>query len=82
MRIAFVNGFYLPTIGGVEKVIEELAIRYAKQGHQVDVFCADTDKHQRVKQKFEIIEGVRVHRSRYWFKLSLNTYIAPGILLI
>ena len=80
MRIAFVNGFYLPTIGGVEKVIEELATRYAKQGHQVDVFCADTDKHQRVKQKFEIIEGVRVHRSRYWFKLSLNTYIAPGII--
>ncbi len=80
MRIAFVNGFYNPTIGGVEKVVEELATRYVKQGHQVDVFCSDTDKHQRIRQKFEIIDGVKVHRSRYWLKLSLNTYISPGII--
>jgi glycosyltransferase involved in cell wall biosynthesis len=80
MRIALVNGFYLPTIGGVEKVVEELATRYVKLGHEVDVFCADTDKHQRIKKKFEVIDGVRIHRSRYALRLSLNTYIAPGII--
>lgn len=80
MRIAMVSTFYSPTIGGVEKVIEELATRYVQQGHTLDIFCSDSDKHQRLEKKFEIIDGVRVHRSRYALKLSLNTYIFPGVL--
>lgn len=80
MRIVFVGTFYSPTIGGVEKVIEELATRYVKQGHEVHVFCSDSDKNQRIEKKYEIIEGVHVHRSRYWLKLSLNTYIFPRVI--
>jgi glycosyltransferase involved in cell wall biosynthesis len=80
MRIALIGTFYNPTIGGVEKVIEELATRYIKQGHEVHVFCSDSDKNQRIKVKSEIINGVHVHRSRYWLKLSLNTYIFPGVI--
>lgn len=80
MRIAMVSTFYAPTIGGVEKVVEELAVRYVHYGHQVDVFCSDSDKNQRLQKKFEIIDGVRVHRSRYFLKMSLNTYIFPGVL--
>ena len=75
-----VSTFYAPTIGGVEKVIEELATRYVQQGHHVDIFCSDSDKHQRLQKKVEIIDGVHVHRSRYWLKLSLNTYIFPGVI--
>ncbi|MAG77919.1 hypothetical protein CL616_00990 [archaeon] len=81
MRIAIVSMFYLPTIGGVEKVIEILAKYYIKQGHKVDIFCCDCDKHQRIKKKFEIIEGVRVYRSRYLLRLSFNTHIFPGVIL-
>jgi glycosyltransferase involved in cell wall biosynthesis len=80
MRIAFVNTFYEPTIGGVEKVIEELAVRYVKQGHEVHVFCCDSDKHIRIKKKYEVINGVHVHRSRYWFRLSLYTFVFPGLI--
>jgi glycosyltransferase involved in cell wall biosynthesis len=80
MRIAFVNTFYEPTIGGVEKVIQELAERYVKQGHQVEVFCCDSDKNVRLKKKFEIINGVKVYRSRYWFRLSLYTFFFPGLI--
>ncbi len=79
MRIALVGTFYSPTIGGVEKVIQELAERYVQQGHEVHVFCSDSDKHQRIEKKYEMINGVHVHRSRYWLKLSLNTYIFPGV---
>ncbi len=81
MRIAIVSQFFLPTIGGVEKVIEVLAKEYIKQGHTVDVFTTDTDKYKRVKKKFEIIDGIRIHRSRYIAKLSFNTYIFPGVIL-
>ena len=81
MHIAMIGTFYAPTIGGVEKVIQELAERYVKEGHEVHVLCSDSDKHQRIKNKYEMINGVHVHRSRYWLKLSLNTYIFPGYLL-
>ena len=80
MKIAHVNMFYLPTFGGVEQVMYELAKRQVEQGHEVHVFCCDSDKNQRIKIKDEIIEGVHVHRLPYWFRLSLNTFIWPSLL--
>tara|TARA_Y100000310_G_C20697731_1_gene826945 strand:+ start:238 stop:1377 length:1140 start_codon:yes stop_codon:yes gene_type:complete len=78
MRIAFVSTYYHPTFGGVEKVIQELAERYAKQGHQVEVFCSDSDKYKRIKKKKEVINGVTVYRSRHWLQLGLNSNVSPG----
>jgi len=72
--------FYYPTYGGVEQVMYELAKRQVKEGHEVHVFCCDSDKYKRLKIKGEIIEGVHVHRLRYWFRLSLSTFIWPSLL--
>jgi len=80
MKIAHVNMFYSPTFGGVEQVMYELAQRQLKDGHEVHVFCCDSDKDKRIKIKDEIIEGVRVHRLPYWFRLSLNTFFWPSLL--
>jgi len=80
MKIAHINMFYLPTFGGVEQVMNELAQRQVKQGHEVHVFCCDSDKNKRIKKKEEIIEGVHIHRLPYWFRLSLNTFIWPSLL--
>lgn len=74
------NTFYAPTIGGVEKAIQELAERYVQGGYEVDVYCCDSDKHSRISKKEEVINGVKVHRSRYWFRLSLNTFVFPGVI--
>ncbi len=80
MKIAHVNMFYLPTFGGVEQVMYEIAQRQVREGHEVHVFCCDSDKNQRIKIKEEILEGVHVHRMPYWFRLSLNTFIWPSLL--
>ena len=80
MKIAHVSMFYLPTFGGVEQVIYELAKRQVAQGHEVHVFCCDSDKNQRIEKKEEIIDGVHVHRLPYWARLSLNTFIWPSLL--
>jgi len=80
MKIAHVNMFYLPTMGGVEKVIYELASRQVKDGHEVHVFCCDSDKNKRIKIKEEILDGVHIHRLPYWFRLSLNTFVWPSLL--
>lgn len=80
MKIAHINMFYYPTIGGVEQVMYELAQRQVAQGHEVHVFCCDSDKYKKVKPKEEIVEGVHIHRLPYWFRLSLNTFIWPSLL--
>lgn len=72
--------FYYPTIGGVEQVMKELAERQVKAGHEVHVFCCDSDKNKRLKKKEETVNGVRVHRLPYWFRLSLNTFVWPSLL--
>ncbi len=80
MRIAHINMFYYPTFGGVEQVMYELIKRQVKEGHEVHVFCCDSDKYKRIKDKEEIIEGVHIHRFSYWFRLSLSTFIWPSLL--
>ena len=42
-----------------ERPINE-ALRYVKEGHQVEIFCSDSDKYKIIKKKFEIIDGVKV----------------------
>jgi len=80
MKIAHINMFYFPTFGGVEQVMYELAKRQVAEGHEVHVFCCDSDKNKRIKTKNEIIEGIHVHRFPYWFRLSLNTFFWPSLL--
>ena len=80
MKIAHINMFYYPTFGGVEKVMQELAERQVQKGHEVHVFCCDSDKCSRIRIKEETINGVRIHRYPYWFKLSLFTFIWPSLL--
>ena len=80
MRIAHINMFYLPTFGGVERVMVELAEHQVKEGHEVHVFCCDSDKNVRLKKKTEVINGVQIHRLPYWFRLSFNTFIWPSLL--
>jgi len=72
--------FYVPTFGGVEQVMYELAQRQVKDGHEVHVYCCDSDKDKRLKKKEEIIEGVNIHRLPYWIRLSFNTFIWPSLL--
>ncbi len=72
--------FYWPTFGGVEQAMYELASRQVKQGHEVHVFCCDSDKNKRIKIKEETAEGVHIHRFPYLFRLSLNTFFWPSLL--
>lgn len=80
MKIALINMFYKPTIGGVEQVMYELGQRLIKQGHEVHVFCCDSDKNRRLKIKEEILDNIYVHRLPYWCRLSLFTFIWPSLL--
>ncbi len=80
MKIAHITMFYEPAICGVKQVVRELAERQVKDGHEVHVFCSDSDKEKRIKIKETNINGVKVHYLPYWFRLSRFTYIWPSLL--
>ena len=80
MKIAYVQAFYLPAIDGPATVIHEIASRLAKKGHEVHVFCSDSDKHKKIKQKEEVLDGVKIHRLNNWFQIGFATFF-PSVFL-
>jgi len=80
MKIALVTAFYTPAICGVKQVVEELAERYVKQGHEVHVYCSDSDKYNTLRLKEEKINGVYVHRCHNWFTIANFATFWPSIL--
>lgn len=79
MKIAFVCAYYLPVVDGPGQVVHELARRYARQGHDVHVYCSDSDKKKRIELKEEVIDGVKVHRCFNWFTLINFATVWPSI---
>jgi glycosyltransferase involved in cell wall biosynthesis len=74
-----IGSHYYPSIGGVEKVIQELAERQARDGHEVHVYTSDWDKNKRIKKKEEKINGVYVHRCRHIARISTFSVIFPSL---
>jgi glycosyltransferase involved in cell wall biosynthesis len=59
MRILSITPAFAPQVGGVEQVVQELAIRLQGFGHEVEVAHVSTE-HQRLHH--DEIAGLKVHR--------------------
>lgn len=79
LKIAHACPYYEPAICGVKQVVKEIATRQARLGNEVHVFTSDWDKEKRIKKKFEIIDGVKVHRIKHYFKVANFVTFFPGI---
>tara|TARA_Y100000310_G_scaffold341858_2_gene442525 strand:+ start:23405 stop:24568 length:1164 start_codon:yes stop_codon:yes gene_type:complete len=79
MKIAHVCPFYAPAIGGVRQVVEELAKRQVKEGHEVHVYTSDWDKEKTVEKKYEIKDGISIHRCKSWFKIANFVTVWPSV---
>ena len=80
MKIAHVCPFYTPAIGGVKQVVEELAERQVKEGHEVHIYTSDWDKTKRIKIKNEKINNVHVHRCTHILRVANFVTIWPSVL--
>ena len=79
MKIAHVCPFYSPAIGGIKQVVEELAQRQIKAGHEVHIYTSDWDKEKTVVKKEEIINGIHVHRCKSWFRIANFVTVWPSV---
>jgi glycosyltransferase involved in cell wall biosynthesis len=64
MKVIYVHHYYYPVIGGLERVIQNIAERLVKLDHEVHVITSMYGAEGRSKE--EIINGVHVHRVKAW----------------
>ena len=62
------------------RYVIEVSRYFCDRGHEVHVFCSDSDKEKRIKKRYEIKDNIHIHRSPYWIRLSLSTHIFPGLI--
>ena len=79
MKIAHICPFYIPAICGVKQVVEELAKRQVKLGHEVHVFTSDWDKNKKIKKKEEVLDGINIHRCNSLFKFANFATFWPSV---
>lgn len=79
LKIAHVCPYYEPAICGVKQVVKEIAARQAKLGNDVHIFTSNWDKEKRIKKRFEIIDNIKVHRCRHYFKVANFVTFFPSV---
>lgn len=80
MKILLVTPFYKPYLGGVERVVSELATEFLKQGHSVAIlttpYSFPRTFHKDWKDK-ENVEGLEVFRLRPLPRFALPFFATP-----
>jgi len=79
MKIGFLINYFYPFLGGAESNCFYLAKELVKKGHEVHVFTTNQKGKQKLERE-ETIEGIRVHRSKVWFRYRYYFTLAPGLL--
>lgn len=75
MRILMVTPKFLPSTGGVELHVAEVARRVVRKGHEVSVLTTDPSARLPARETWE---GVEVERVRAWPR-KRDYYFAPGL---
>lgn len=73
-RLLVVAPYFYPQLGGVENYTYNIA-RHLNDGEEYEVSVITTNLTEK-KYNIEIIDGMKVYRLPYWFKIS-NTPVSP-----
>lgn len=79
MKILHISHEYVPAISGVRQVVQELAERQVKAGHEVYVYTTDWDKEKRISIREEVINGVKVVRFKHIVRVGNFANIWPSV---
>ena len=80
MKIGFLIEYFYPVRGGAENNCFYLAKELAKK-HEVHVFTSDR-KDGNIFKKEEVIDGIKIHRYKNWFRHKYYLTFTPGFLNI
>jgi len=73
MKVLIATPYYLPTVGGLETYVREVAKGLARIGWDVVIVCGDRDAKT---MSSEILEGYTLYRLPFWLTVS-NTPLDP-----
>ncbi len=82
LKIAQISPRYWPSVGGVEKVVQDISEELAKRGHQVNVLTTDRMQKKQLTTKglhHEELNGVNVFRYRSLFELGHMSFTPSAI---
>lgn len=80
MKIAQVNTFFYPVIGGVEQYILSLCLELVNRGHEVHVFTIDKRHGKRIGPSEEEFKGIQIHRLPVLVDISYRVKFWPKLL--
>jgi len=80
MKIGFLITYFHPFEGGAENNCFYLARELAKY-HEVHVFTSDRKGRNILRVKEEVVEGIRIHRSKTWMRYKYYVTLNPGLLV-
>lgn len=77
MKIAIVSTYFPPVAGGEGINAYHIARELAKK-HDVHVFTSDR-RYGKILKKEEIVDGVKVHRLKTWFRFGFHFVFYPSL---
>lgn len=82
MRIVQLSTYFHPSVGGVERQVEEIAYGLANAGHQVEVITTDAThgKEKRMQRLNDSYRGLKVIRYPYWIRMGNFWRFSPGVI--
>lgn len=79
MKVILISTFYKPSVGGVERQVEEIYLNLKKNGVDVKVFCTDAS-HGSKKRLDSTIKEEDIKRFRYLFGFGYFFRFSPILL--
>jgi len=80
IRIAQVCPFVYPVIGGMEEHVLQMSEELVRRGYDVTILTSNLEGKRKIKNKRELINGIKVERFNAWFRIGEFASFWPGFL--
>lgn len=79
LKIGQVLLYYPPVMGGIELFLSDLSRGLVVRGHEVHIFTLLTRRGGMLGPKYEVVDGVHIHRISPWLDLSYRLKFWPEL---
>jgi len=80
LKVGYLLSYFHPFTDGTENNCLYLATEMVKLGHEVHVFTSDRRDGKIIQEKYELYNGIHIHRSPTWARYKYYLELNPGII--